>query len=117
MRKRLWRQELHSKGHATFFRSLGAVLGYVPPKGSLVDKSNKRNYKFSDRDQDKIIRWIEDNLLINFVEYEGDIPGVETYLIHKIGPKWNLTRNNPAPSMLVKGLRDNCVRIALETDE
>ncbi len=38
--------ELRARGHGTFFRSLGAVLGYLPPKGSLKGKSNQNNYTF-----------------------------------------------------------------------
>lgn len=48
--KRFLKQELRAIGHGTFFRSLGAVLGYRPPCGSLKNKSNKRNYKFSKED-------------------------------------------------------------------
>ena len=47
LNRRMLNQELRAIGHGTFFRSLGAMLGYRPPKGSLNDKANKRNYKFS----------------------------------------------------------------------
>ena len=40
LRKRLYSQELHAKGHGTFFRSLGAVLGFMPPKGLPDTKYN-----------------------------------------------------------------------------
>jgi hypothetical protein len=43
---RFWGQELHAKGHGTFFRSMGAVLGYRPEKGLLIEKKNQRNYTF-----------------------------------------------------------------------
>ena len=36
LRKRLGEKELCHKRSATFFRSLGAVLGYRPPTGSLT---------------------------------------------------------------------------------
>ncbi|MGF7059953.1 hypothetical protein HNR33_003642 [Brassicibacter mesophilus] len=55
LNKRFLKQELRAKGHGTFFRSLGAILGYRPPCGSLKNKVNKKNYKFSLEDQDKII--------------------------------------------------------------
>ena len=61
LNKRMLKQELRSKGHGTFFRSMGAVLGFRPDKGSLQHK-NKRNYKFNDENKIQIIQWINDNL-------------------------------------------------------
>lgn len=56
LNKRFLNQELRANGHGTFFRSIGAVLGHRPPKGSLKTKANKRNYKFSPTDEQKIIK-------------------------------------------------------------
>ena len=66
LRKRL-NQELNGNGHGTFFRSIGSMLGCLPPKGSLKRKANKNNYKFSDKDRLKIVKWIKSNLKINFI--------------------------------------------------
>ena len=41
LKKRLMEQELRHLKPATFFRSLGAVLGYRPEPGSLKYKKNK----------------------------------------------------------------------------
>ena len=42
LNKRMLKQELRSKGHGTFFRSIGAVLGFRPDKGSLnIKKINE----------------------------------------------------------------------------
>jgi hypothetical protein len=38
LKKRFLGQELRAKGHGTFFRSIGAVLGFTPEPGSLIDK-------------------------------------------------------------------------------
>lgn len=38
--KRLYLQELQHRNPATFFRSIGAVLGYRPEPGSLAGKKN-----------------------------------------------------------------------------
>jgi len=54
LRKRL-NQEIRAKGHGTFFRSIGAVLGFTPEQCSLVGKLNQNNYKFSKIDEKKII--------------------------------------------------------------
>lgn len=60
-------QELRARGHGTFFRSLGAVLGYRPEPGSLIGKGNTRNYVFNTSDEREIIAWINQNLLVNWV--------------------------------------------------
>ena len=73
---RLCRQELRHRSPATFFRGLGAVLGYRPPIGSLRDKKNQRNYKFSDDDTVQIVQWINANLEISWVV--SDTPSRET---------------------------------------
>ena len=57
LKKRFWEQELNHKSAATFFRSLGAILGYLPPKGSLYGKDT-RNYKFSQEDTESIKKWM-----------------------------------------------------------
>ncbi len=104
-------QELRAKGHGTFFRSIGAVLGYRPPKGSLVEKSNKKNYKFSKADELKIIEWINDNLTVNWVKSAEDLDGLEPDLIVKYRPLLNLSKN-PAKLQILSDLRKECVEIA-----
>lgn len=111
LRKRLWEQELHAKGHGTFFRTIGAVLGFVPPKGSLRDKANKNNYKFSSEDSKSIIKWIEDSLSINFIEYNGEIKDVEKRLIEEFTPLMNI-KDNPKVFYQICILRDKCREIA-----
>lgn len=113
LNRRFLNQELRSNGHGTFFRSIGAVLGYRPPKGSLTNKSNKRNYKFSPTDEQKIINWINDNLKVSWVEYKGDFGGLETGLIKKYRPLINLAKN-PSALQLLFELRKECVQIANE---
>lgn len=109
--KRFLLQELRAKGHGTFFRSLGAVLGYRPPKMSLIGKKNKRNYKFSKDDESKIIGWINRNLVVNWVKYTGNLNNIESDLIIKYLPLFNLSKN-PAVSRFLQELRNECVEIA-----
>ena len=113
LHKRFLNQELRAKGHGTFFRSIGAALGFKPPKGSLLLKKNKRNYKFSKTDEQKIIKWINDNLVVNWVEFSGDLDTIENDLINKHRPLINLSKN---PSVLKEllDLRKKCVQIANE---
>jgi hypothetical protein len=109
--KRFLNQELRAKGHGTFFRSIGAVLGYLPPKGSLVEKKNKRNYRFSPEYEQKIIHWINTNIVVNYVVYSNNLNNTETILINKYKPLLNLTKN-PAALEILSRLRKECVNIA-----
>lgn len=111
LRRRLWGNELHAKGHGTFFRSLGAILGYLPETGSLSEYRNKRNYKFSAQDSAEIIRWIEDNLEINFIAHSENLGKIEESLIVKYVPLLNLDKNPVKLSELVE-LRRKCEAVA-----
>lgn len=113
LNKRFLNQELRANGHGTFFRSIGAVLGYRPLKGSLGNKANKRNYKFTPKDEKKIIEWINKNLIVNWVEYNGDFDRIETELISKYRPLLNLAKN-PSALQLLSDLRKECIQIANE---
>ena len=111
IRKRLWDQELNHNGHATFFRSIGAMLGYLPPKGSLRGKSS-RNYKFNPTDTDSIRKWIKQSLLVNYIQVEPTaINKVEISLIRKYKPLVNI-QHNPDKSTILQTVRDYCVEIA-----
>jgi hypothetical protein len=113
LNRRFLNQELRANGHGTFFRSIGAVLGHRPPKGSLTIKANKRNYKFSPTDEQKIIKWINDNLHVNWVDFSGDFETLETELINKHRPLINLAKN-PSALKELSDLRKMCVQIANE---
>lgn len=113
LNRRFLNQELRANGHGTFFRSIGAVLGHRPIKGSLTTKKNKRNYKFSPTDEQKIIKWINDNLKVNWVDFSGDFETVETELINRHRPLINLAKN-PSALQLLSDLRKECVQIANE---
>lgn len=105
LRKRLWEEELHAKRPATFFRSIGAMLGFLPPKGSL--SLNSSNYKFSPEDNNMIINWMGKSLLINFIEYNGKLDNIEKFLINKYQPIINI-EHNPDPFIPLKELRKKC---------
>lgn len=111
LKKRFLGQELRAKGHGTFFRSLGAVLGYVPPKGSLIGKRNQNNYKFSQKDEVKIIDWINSNLKVNWVPAEEELNSIEADLIQKYLPLLNIA-GNPGALIELTELRNKCKVIA-----
>lgn len=113
LKRRFLNQELRANGHGTFFRSIGAILGFRPLKGSLVAKKNKRNYKFSNTDEQKIINWINDNLVVNWIEYNDDFDALETRLIQKYKPLINISKN-PSAIKELSDLRKICVQIANE---
>jgi len=113
LNKRMLNQELRANGHGTFFRSLGASLGYKPPVGSLINKKNNRNYKFSDSDESRIINWINNNLLVNWIVQNSELEKIETELILKYKPLFNIAKN-PVAMRDLSQLRKECVRIANE---
>ncbi len=109
--RRFLNQELRAKGHGTFFRSIGAILGFRPVKGSLITKTNKRNYIFSLSDEHKIIKWINSNLIVNWVIYNQNFEEIETGIIQSHLPLLNLAKN-PMALQYLKNLRAECVIIA-----
>jgi len=108
---RLLNQELRANGHGTFFRSMGATLGFRPLKGSLLNKANKRNYKFSHDDEVKIIQWINENLLVSWVESQDNLESIESELIRKHLPLLNIAKN-PAALKILSEVRAECVSMA-----
>ena len=111
LNKRFLGQELRARGHGTFFRGIGAVLGFRPPKGSLRNKANKNNYTFSAADEKAIIAWINKHLLVNWVAFDGDFEDTETQLIREYLPLMN-TAKNPAALEELAALRKECRNIA-----
>ncbi len=112
LHKRFLQQELRAKGHGTFFRSVGAMLGYTPLPGSLKDKSNQNNYTFSKTDKFAIINWMNSNFEASWVAFEGPFL-VEKYLIRMHSPLLNID-DNPQCLTLLKNDRDRCRQIALK---
>lgn len=110
LKKRFLGQELRARGHGTFFRSLGAILGYRPESGSLKNKKNQNNYTFSLANEKKIITWINQSILVNWVALEGNLNGLEDDLIKEYLPLLNIA-GNPGRFREVIELRDECKRI------
>lgn len=108
LRKRFWKQELNHIGAATFFRSIGAMLGYLPPKGSLVVKKNQTNFKFSPEDTEAIRQWMRESLTVNFIAFSTEtMDDVEKKLIDKYRPLVNYT-HNPDYSRELEAVKDKC---------
>lgn len=112
LKKRFLGQELRARGHGTFFRSAGAMLGFRPAQGSLIGKGNTRNYRFSASDEREIIAWLNTNTVASWIEYPAEQQRVaEGALISQQLPLLNLS-GNPAASAELSALRAECVRIA-----
>ena len=108
LRQRFWKQELNHIGPATFFRSIGAMLGYLPPKGSLVGKKNQTNFKFSPDDTEAIRQWMRNSLTANFITFSIEtMDDVEKKLIDTYRPLVNYT-HNPDYSRELETVKDKC---------
>ena len=111
---RFLKQELRAKGQGTFFRSVGAMLGYLPLRGSLKDKRNKKNYKFSKLDESRIIDWMNSNLEANWVTFDGPFL-FEKYLIKTHSPLLNIEHNSNCLQALMTD-RSRCRETASRSD-
>lgn len=111
LQQRFLRNELRGRGHGTFFRSIGAVLGYRPPVGSLVGKANQRNYRFSPADTAAIVAWINANLEVAWVAFDEGVHVAEVALIRTHQPLLNI-RDNPEALAELSTLRAHCCALA-----
>ena len=108
LRERLWEEELSHKRPATFFRGIGAILDYLPPKGSLIGYANQKNYKFSPEDTNAIIKWMKLSLVVNWIQLTPSlILDTEKELIVKYAPMMNTT-HNPRKNKELAAARKRC---------
>lgn len=111
LKDRLWVQELQHLSSATFFRSMGAILGYLPERGSLYGKETK-NYKFSIADTEKIKNWMRESLAVNFLPIPASLlDNFEKRLIVKYTPLVNI-KDNPLKCKELEKARKRCIEIA-----
>lgn len=108
LHERLWKEELNHQHPATFFRGIGAVLGYLPPKGSLIGYANQNNYEFSAEDTDAVIKWMHRYLAVNWIQLEpSQIVDTEKELIQMYQPMMNTT-HNPKKNKALAAARKRC---------
>lgn len=113
LKRRMLGNELRGRGHGTFFRSIGAVLGYRPQASSLATKRNKRNYTFTQPDVASIVVWINGNLEVSWREVPlTHMHTEESSLIAKHTPLLNL-KGNPLRLAELTELRSLCRTIAM----
>lgn len=112
LRKRLLGNELRARGNGTFFRSIGAVLGYRPPFGSLAGRARMQNYRFAATDRNAIVNWIDMNLEVSWaVLPQSEVHEAEVALIREHTPLLNL-QHNPRALPELALLRAECRDIA-----
>lgn len=99
--ERLVSQDLHHKSPSTLFRGLGSVLGYLPVEGSLREKKNQNNYKFSAEDTSSIVAWVDTHLSVRWVTMSADdAKWYEVFVIDMFRPPLNTRHNKDAISEL-----------------
>ncbi|CAI7652381.1 unnamed protein product [Penicillium discolor] len=109
---RLLGNELRARGNGTFIRSIGAVLGYRPPFGSLAGRTRVQNYRFAPTDRIAIVDWIDANLDVSWsVLPQSKVHEVEVVLIREHTPLLNL-QDNPRALPELSTLRAECRAIA-----
>lgn len=104
-------QEVYHTRPGTFFRSIGAVLGYTPIPGHLKGMSNQKNYKFSKTDTEAITKWLLKNTELAVCPIEDDF-SIEDNLIKKYCPLLN-DKHNPMKLAELKADRQRCREIAV----
>jgi hypothetical protein len=102
LKQRVWFEECQHRRPGTFFRSVGAMLGYCSPDGG-------KNYRFAADDQARLIRWIANKLRVAWsVEaVDGSHAASERNLIARYAPLLNL-QNNPKKFDELERLRAKC---------
>lgn len=112
LHRRMLGNELRARGNGTFFRSIGAVLGYMPPKGSLAGRARQQNYRFAPEGRDAIIAWINAHLEVSWVVLpQAEVHAAEVGLIREHTPLLNL-KDNPLALPELKRQRELCRSVA-----
>lgn len=90
-------------GSSTVRKSVGALLSQseeiisVIRSLSDVEKRRKSHYKFDDASEEKVTKWMMDNLAVSFYEYpksKEEINNLETDLISVLKPVLNIDSKN-----------------------
>ena len=100
--QRVWLEECQHRRPGTFFRSVGAMLGYNSPRGG-------RNYEFAPIDKQRVVAWIASNLRVAWqaeVLEQSHRVG-EQALISQFVPLLNL-QGNPRKFAELSRLRAVC---------
>ncbi len=106
-------------GSSTIRRSLGALLKDelslvpIPRNDKDFDAGRKSFFKFDEPSEDKLTKWMKDNLALSFYAYEqppSEIDVLETGLIAEAKPLLNIDSKNPDNpyARIIKAARKAC---------
>lgn len=109
-------------GSSTFRKSIGSILINelnlvpIPRNSSDFKKGRISMFKFDDKSEEKLTRWLKDHIAMTFYEFEGskgEIDTLETEIIQTLTPPLNISKNsnNPFKGDIQK-LRKNAAEIA-----
>lgn len=109
LRKRL-SQEFWQTNRATFFRSVGALLGMEP----YVNQKSPTNYMFDGLSKNTIINFIENNMMVSYEFVNSDIErkDKEIELISLCHPLLNIQHNGGFTYSNLEAERERCRNIA-----
>lgn len=112
IRQRLLHQDLRGKSNASFFRSIGVVLGCMKNVKPL-----KRGNNFKFKNSEEIVDWIKQHLWVGWklVPDGESIEENEIRMIKDHRPVLNLMHNpdnNSSHYLLLKDLRRECCSLA-----
>jgi len=106
-------------GSSTVRRTVGALLReklkLAPiPRNNTDLGRNKMIFKFEERSEIRLTKWMRDNLLVSFVPLlEKDVPTTEKLIIKTLNPVLNIEGNsNGQFYKLLKESRKECAKIA-----
>jgi len=113
-------------GSSTIRRSLGSLLKValslnpIPRNDKDFDAGRKSFFKFDDPSEEKLTRWMKDNLGLSFYEFDKspeEIDKLETELIREAKPLLNIDSKNPDNpfSNIIKASRKACADEANQT--
>lgn len=105
-------QELRQEWKATFFRSIGALIGAIPKNG----QADFDNYKFVDEEEKKVIDFIDSNIEVYYRKMyipDKEIEAREKELIIEMQPIINI-KDNPYKSASLQKARAFCRQTAGE---
>ncbi|MBX4271905.1 GIY-YIG nuclease family protein [Clostridium estertheticum] len=90
IRKRDYRNHFNGKARSSTLRkSLGVLFGF---EKEYENEPNKLKYKFIDEHEEKLSKWMKDNLIMHFVRIDNPME-FEIYLINTYEPPLNLKDN------------------------
>lgn len=91
IRKRDYRNHFNGKARSSTLRkSLGVLFGL---EKEYESETNNLKYKFIDEHEERLSKWMKDNLIMNFVTIDNPME-FEIYLINTYEPPLNLKDNN-----------------------